>query len=324
MKAVEAKSLVKKFKFNIKDNKKSGLANFLNPTKKEVNAVNNITFEINEGESVAFIGPNGAGKSTTIKMLSGILYPTSGTIKIFGLNPNKEMNKLSYKIGTVFGQRSNLLPNLPLTDSMELFGLMYDLSNKAIKERIKELTELFDLQGFVDKPVRKLSLGERMRAEVACALIHNPKIIFLDEPTIGLDVVAKNNLRSLLKKINGEGATIFLTSHDMDDILSVCDRTIIIDKGTILLDLPTNSIVKKYSTIKTIEIKNDVEFKEYIELPNKIKYVLKSKNIIKVKTDNSNVKEAINILTEMYEYDDITITDDSLEEVIRCIYEQNS
>lgn len=322
MYAIEVKKLTKKFKFDVKDKNKNVLTNFFNPTKKEVIAVNDVSFKVEQGESVAFIGPNGAGKSTTIKMLSGILYPTSGTISILGYNPNKEINKLSYKIGTVFGQRSSLLPNLPLTDSMELFGLMYDMDKKAINKRIGELTDLFELHEFIDKPVRKLSLGERMRSEVACALIHNPKIIFLDEPTIGLDVVAKNNLRMLLKKINKEGVTIFLTSHDMDDILSVCERTIIIDKGTILLDLSTNDIVKKYSTVKTIEIKNDNEFGEYKELPENMEYILKSKNIIKIKTDQSDVKKAINILTEMYEYDDITITDDSLEEVIRCIYEQ--
>ncbi len=323
MYAIEVKELTKKFKFTVRDKNKNKFFSFFKPIKKEVIAVNNISFKIEQGESVAFIGPNGAGKSTTIKTLSGILYPTSGIVNVLGMNPNKDMKKLSYKIGTIFGQRSSLLPNLPLTDSMELFGLMYDLNKKEILKRIQELTDIFELGSFIDKPVRKLSLGERMRAEIACALIHKPKIIFLDEPTIGLDVVAKNNLRMLLKKINKEGTTIFLTSHDMDDILSVCERTIIIDKGLILLDLPTNDIVKQYSTIKTIEIKNDKEFSKYKELPNEMKYILKSKNIIKIKTNNDYVKKAINILTDLYEYDDITITDDSLEEVIRCIYEQN-
>lgn len=323
MNAIEVKNLTKKFKLYVRDKNKNRLFSFFKPIKKEVIAVNNISFNVEQGESVAFIGPNGAGKSTTIKMLSGILYPTNGIVSVFGMNPNKDMSILSYKIGTVFGQRSSLLPNLPLTDSMELFGLMYDLNKKEIEKRIKELKEEFELDSFFDVPVRKLSLGERMRAEIACALIHKPKIIFLDEPTIGLDVVAKNNLRTLLKKINKEGTTIFLTSHDMDDILSVCERTIIIDKGVVLLDLPTKEIVKKYSTIKTIEIKNDNEFNEYFELPKEMKYIYKSKNIIKIQTDNIYVKKAINVLTDLYEYDDITITDDSLEEVIRCIYEQN-
>ena len=323
MKAIEVRNLNKSFKFSVKDKNKNGFINFFKPTKKEVIAVNNVSFSVGQGESVAFIGPNGAGKSTTIKMLSGILYPTSGTVKILGLSPIKEMNKLSYSIGTVFGQRSSLLPNLPLTDSMELFGIQYDMSKEQISERIKELSELFELSNFIDKPVRKLSLGERMRAEVACALIHGPKVIFLDEPTIGLDVVAKNNLRKLLQKINEEGITIFLTSHDMDDILSICKRTIIIDKGKVLLDLPTSDIVKKYSTVKTIEIKNDNEFLDFKDLPKEMEYILKSKNIIKVKTDHNNIKKAINLLTKTYEYDDITITDDSLEEVIRCIYESN-
>ena len=191
--------------------------------KKNIKAVEDISFEVKEGERVAFIGPNGAGKSTTIKMLTGILFPTSGSINILGLDPSKNRKKLAYQIGTVFGQRSQLLPNLPLTDSFEFFGVMYDMSNLQIKERTKELIALFDLTEFIDQPVRKLSLGQRMRAEVAVSLIHKPKIIFLDEPTIGLDIVAKKALRDLLLKINEEEkVTIFLTSHDVGDIESIC------------------------------------------------------------------------------------------------------
>lgn len=200
MNVIEVKNLTKEYKYKVKNEKKGFIYNLFNEKENKVKAVNGISFNVEEGETIAFIGPNGAGKSTTIKMLTGILYPTSGDIKICGLTPIKDRNSLAYNIGTVFGQRSQLLPNLPLTESMEMFGAMYDMNKAQIKTRIKELVELFELQEFVTQPVRKLSLGQRMRAEIATSLMHNPKIIFLDEPTIGLDVVSKKNLRDLLKK----------------------------------------------------------------------------------------------------------------------------
>src|SRR3990167_1008263 len=196
--SIVVSSLSKSFSFPIKNPSAGWIKNLFAPETKEINAVDDISFSVKSGERVAFIGPNGAGKSTTIKMLTGILFPTSGKISILGLNPAKDRKKLAYQIGTVFGQRSQLLPNLPLTDSLEFFGVMYDLGGKQIQKRIEELTELFNLSPFIDQPVRKLSLGQRMRAEVAAALIHKPKIILLDEPTIGLDVVAKKSLRDLL------------------------------------------------------------------------------------------------------------------------------
>ena len=204
MNIIEVKNLSKDYKYKVRNEEKGFLYNLFNEQEKVVKAVNNISFNVEEGETVAFIGPNGAGKSTTIKMLTGILYPTKGDIKICGLTPIKDRNKLAFKIGTVFGQRSQLLPNLPLTESMEMFGAMYDMDKVAIKKRINELSELFDLKEFIKQPVRKLSLGQRMRAEIATSLIHSPKIIFLDEPTIGLDVVSKKSLRDLLLKINKE------------------------------------------------------------------------------------------------------------------------
>jgi ABC-2 type transport system ATP-binding protein len=239
--------LSKKFTFSVKNPTYSWIRNLFNPDKKEIFAVDNVSFNIKVGERVAFIGPNGAGKSTTIKMLTGILFPSSGSINILGFDPSIDRKKLACKIGTVFGQRSNLLPNLPLTDSFELFGVMYDLTDEEIAHRIKELIELFDLQSFADQPVRKLSLGQRMRAEVACSLMHKPKIILLDEPTIGLDVVAKKSLRDLLLKINKEeGTTIFLTSHDVGDIESLCERTIVINHGTVIKDVPTEELAKTF------------------------------------------------------------------------------
>lgn len=204
MNIIEVKNLKKEYKYKVKNKNKGFFYNLFNEDTKVLDAVNNISLNVKKGETVAFIGPNGAGKSTTIKMLTGILYPTDGNIKVCGLTPIVDRDKLAYKIGTVFGQRSQLLPNLPLTESMEMFGAMYDMDKKSIKKRTKELVDLFELQDFVDQPIRKLSLGQRMRAEIAVSLFHKPEIIFLDEPTIGLDVVSKKNLRDLLRKINEE------------------------------------------------------------------------------------------------------------------------
>src|SRR3989338_1064335 len=189
--SITVSNLTKKFSFSARNSSSGWLKNLFSPETKEIVAVNDISFSVKHGERIAFIGPNGAGKSTTIKMLTGILFPTSGKVNILGFDPTKDRKKLAYQIGTVFGQRSQLFPNLPLTDSLEFFGVMYDLPDEEIKKRIAELIELFGLGQFIAQPVRKLSLGQRMRAEVAASLIHKPKIILLDEPTIGLDVVAK-------------------------------------------------------------------------------------------------------------------------------------
>lgn len=210
---------------------------------QELVAVDNINFSITQGEAVAFIGPNGAGKSTTIKMLTGILWPTSGEVSILGFSPQTDRKAVVGKIGAVFGQRSNLLPNLPAKDTLSLFGVMYGLSTKEIKERIEYLEEILTIKPFRDQPIRTLSLGQRMRVEIACALIHKPKILFLDEPSIGLDIIAKQALREMLVYLKNEhNMTIFLTSHDVGDIEAICDRTIIVNHGRIVVDEPTSEL----------------------------------------------------------------------------------
>ena len=316
----------KRFSFPVKNPSAGWVKNLFAPEIKEIKAVDNISFSIKRGERVACIGPNGAGKSTTIKMLTGILFPTEGDISVLGLNPSRDRKKLAYKIGTVFGQRSQLLPNLPLTDSLEFFGVMYDLSDAQIKTRVAELVELFDLGSFIDQPVRKLSLGQRMRAEVASSLIHKPEIIFLDEPTIGLDVVAKKSLRDLLLKINNEEkTTIFLTSHDVGDIESLCSRTIVINHGALIKDLPTRELSQVFVREKNIDITPETTFDEFPELPEGINYGAKDKNKITVVVDieKINTQEALRKLLDLFEVDDIDVYNTSLEAVIRNIYESN-
>lgn len=326
MNIIAVKNLTKEYKYKVKDEKKGFIYNLFNEKENKVNAVNDISFNVDEGETIAFIGPNGAGKSTTIKMLTGILYPTEGSIKICGLTPIKDRNALAYKIGTVFGQRSQLLPNLPLTESMEMFGAMYDMNQKQIQKRIKELVELFELQDFIKQPVRKLSLGQRMRAEIATSLMHSPKIIFLDEPTIGLDVVSKKNLRDLLKKINQEQkVTIFLTSHDTEDIESICNRCIIINHGNIIIDLPTKKLMNDYIKSKRISINPINELKSYPQLIQGLSYLVKEKNHveIEVNTELITTKDAMQFLIDKFDIDDIDINNESLENIIRGIYEEN-
>lgn len=324
--SVIIKNLSKSFSFPVKDPFKGWLKNLFNPENKKIVAVDNISFSIKKGERVAFIGPNGAGKSTTIKMLTGILFPTSGSVSILGLDPTKDRKKLAYQIGTVFGQRSQLLPNLPLTDSLEFFGVMYDMTNEQIKIRIKELVNLFELGPFIDQPVRKLSLGQRMRAEVAASLIHKPEIILLDEPTIGLDIVAKKSLRELLLKINKtEGTTIFLTSHDVGDVEFLCERTIVINNGIIIKDLPTEDLAKTFVFEKYIDLIPLNTFTIFPELPKDIKYLTTGENKITVIVDINKItiKEALKKLLDIFELEDIDVYDADLETVIRHIYEGN-
>ena len=326
MKIIEVKNLSKNYKYKVKQENKGFFYNLFHEQEKVVKAVNNISFDVKEGETIAFIGPNGAGKSTTIKMLTGILYPTEGNIKICGLTPIQDRNALAYKIGTVFGQRSQLLPNLPLTESMEMFGAMYDMDKDTIKKRIKELSELFDLKEFINQPVRKLSLGQRMRAEIATSLIHNPKIIFLDEPTIGLDVVSKKSLRDLLLKINKEQkVTIFLTSHDTEDIQSICERCVIINHGKIIIDTTTKELTTSYIKKKNIMITPETKFDEFPELPKGVEYIEKTKDkiIVKVDTEIIGAQKVLQELTKKFNIDDVDIYNESLEDIIRGIYEEN-
>ena len=218
-------------------------------------AVDDISFEIKKGEITGFIGKNGAGKSTTIKMLSGILYPDAGTVKIDGYIPYKQRKQYVKNIGVVFGQKSQLHWDLPLIESFELMKYIYKIPKNVYEENLKKFVELLDMEDFIKQPVRQLSLGQRMRGDIVAALLHSPKIVFLDEPTIGLDVVAKEKIREFIKYMNkNEQTTIIFTTHDMQDIEKVCDRLIIIDQGKKVYDGTIAEIKNKYSNIKNIEV----------------------------------------------------------------------
>jgi ABC-2 type transport system ATP-binding protein len=293
------------------------------PESSRIIAVANISFDVKEGEVLGFIGPNGAGKSTTIKMLTGILLPTSGSIKVAGFDPQTERNKLVMQIGTVFGQRSQLVYNLPVTDSFDLFSKLYELDSARYLKRRKYLFDAFSINEYALQPVRKLSLGQRMRAEVALALLHEPKIVFLDEPTIGLDIVAKQALRDTLLKLNKEqGTTIFLTSHDIGDIEMLTKRTIVVNHGQIVVDEDTLKLKNRYMQVKSVHLSMKEKIKEFKDQRfMAIKISGKDLNF-KVDTKKYAINEIIKDILNRYQVEDIDIANPELEDVIREIYQK--
>jgi ABC-2 type transport system ATP-binding protein len=323
MAIIEVKKLSKTFKVKEKEKGLQGsLKSIFKPRYKVINAVKDISFEVEKGEMIAFIGPNGAGKSTTIKMLTSILYPDKGEIKILDLDPTKQRKALSYEIGTVFGQKEQLWTHLTPYDNFKFFGAIYDLPDSVTEKRIAELEELFELSDFINTPVRNLSLGQRIRCEIVASLIHKPKILFLDEPTIGLDPVVKENIRSLIKRMNKEyQTTIFLTSHDVGDIEKLCKRVIIINNGSIVLDDTMDNLKYHYLNKKIVEAK----MKEKVNLDDEDGItILKDKGYnlkLEVDTTKKSVADAIKLLNPD-NIIDINISNVPLEDIIRNIYKQ--
>lgn len=314
---IKVENLCKTFE---RPKKKKGLMSYLKPEKEKFEAVKGVSFQVNKGEMVAFVGPNGAGKSTTIKMMTGIVHPTSGTVDIAGLNPATQRKKLAYKIGCLFGQKSGLWMHLPAIDTYKLYGAIYDIDEEIVMKRINELVEMFDIQEIINVPVRKLSLGQRMICEIVGILIHEPEIIFLDEPTIGLDIVVKEKVRELIKEINRRRkTTVFLTSHDISDVEKMCDRIIIIDKGTIIIDESISKLKEKYMREKIITIK----YEESVE-DRTFDYAVENKegNKVTIRVDESKNSVA-SVLNEFLKYGkvlDVESKSVSLEEVIYDIY----
>ncbi|HJA94414.1 MAG TPA: ATP-binding cassette domain-containing protein [Candidatus Eisenbergiella merdipullorum] len=224
------------------------LIDFLKPEYEKIRAVSDVTFKIYSGESVGLIGKNGAGKSTLIKMMAGILYPSNGTIRVNGLEPYKNRTENAKYIGVVFGQRSQLWWDIPILESFRLFQKMYRIPRKDFEERLSLFQKMFGMENYMTKPVRQLSLGQRMCADLCASMLHNPPVLFMDEPTIGLDVLNKENMRNFVKEVNLQfGTTIILTSHDLDDIEELCQRMILIDNGKMLFDGSLEGFERKAS-----------------------------------------------------------------------------
>ena len=323
MAIIEVNKLSKKFRVKLKEKGlKGSLKSIIKPKYKEIKAVKDISFEVEKGEMIAFIGPNGAGKSTTIKMLTGILYPDNGDIKVLGIDPSKDRKKLAYQIGTVFGQKEQLWTHLTPYDNFKFFGAIYDIPEIVVEKKIEELKTLFELEEFINTPVRNLSLGQRIRCEIVASLIHEPKILFLDEPTIGLDPVVKENIRTLIKRMNKEyKTTIFLTSHDVSDIEKLCKRVIIINNGQVVLDDTMENLKYHYLNKKIVEAK----MKEMVNLSDEDGITIvkdKGYNIkIEVDTTKRSVADAIKILNPD-NIVDINISNVPLEDIISDIYKR--
>jgi ABC-2 type transport system ATP-binding protein len=285
-----------------------------------VHAVDGVTFQVERGEVLAFIGPNGAGKSTTIKCMTGILYPTSGSITVLGMDPHRRRTALAYRIGTVFGQKSQLWFHLPPLDSLILLGDIYEIGRREARRRIDFLTETFEIGPYLRTPVRKLSLGERIRCEIAASLLHEPEILFLDEPTIGLDVVVRQTIRDLIRRINEEKkTTIFLTSHDAGDIEKICRRVIVINNGRIVWDDTVKTMKYSFLRKKVIDLKLDAP----LELAVPGVKVLKSKGYtakLEVDLDAVALEEVIARIMRENRVQDITISNPPMEQIIALIY----
>ncbi len=257
MPAIEVTNLRKTFRTKRKAAGMSGsMRALVKPEYSSIEAVRGLTFQMEPGELLGFIGPNGAGKSTTIKMLTGILHPTNGEAQVLGYVPWKERQKLAYHIGTVFGQRPQLWYHLPAIDTFTLFGKIFEMDDKDTQKRIDQLAEAFEIRDLLETPVRKLSLGQRMRCEVAASLLHRPKLILLDEPSIGLDVVAKQHIRDAIREMARlENVGVLLTSHDAGDLEALCRRVIIINHGQIVYEDKVSNLKRKFLTSKLVEVR---------------------------------------------------------------------
>ena len=290
-----------------------------------IEALKNVSFSIERGEIIGYIGPNGAGKSTTIKILSGILVPTSGSCTVLGKTPWNNRIEHVKNIGVVFGQRSQLMWDIPVIDSFELLRDIYRVSESNYKKNLEELIDIFSLEEFINTPVRQLSLGQRMRCEIAASLLHSPQILFLDEPTIGLDAVSKVAVRNFIKRINKENeVTVVLTTHDMGDVEALTDRVMLIGKGQILYDGSFNQMKSKYNTINILTV--DYEASRELVLPENT-MLLSNENgraILSIETEKTSVSQVISSLSGSLAVHDITVQSRPIEEIIAEVYEDFS
>ena len=296
------------------------------PQQDVIEAVKGVSLEMEAGELLAFIGPNGAGKSTTIKMLTGILYPTSGEAQVLGFVPWQQRRQLAYHIGSVFGQKPQLWYHLPPVDTFDLFAHIYELDAAAYRRRRDFLVEAFDIADLLEVPVRKLSLGQRMRCEIAASLLHRPQIVFLDEPTIGLDVVAKQQLRDTIRRLHAEeNTTIFLTSHDAGDIESLAERVIVINHGQVIFDDAVKVLKRRYLRRKVIEVRFSEPLNGHFDVKG-VQVVKMGRYGVKLELDTTQrpVDAVIQELMAGRSVVDINVIDPPLEETIRDIYRRDA
>jgi ABC-2 type transport system ATP-binding protein len=302
-----------------------GLTGFLRSERVETRAARAISFTVEAGERVAIIGPNGAGKSTTLKMLSGILSPSGGRAEVLGLDPSRQRRLLAYRIGVVFGQRTQLWTELPARDSFALLRRIYDQPQDLFARRLADLTERFGIGDILGQPVMRMSLGQRMRCEIVASLLHGPNLLFLDEPTIGLDITAKAAIRDFIREqASAEGQTVLLTSHDTRDIELVCDRVIVINAGRIVVDQPTAELRRRFLGRKLVTLQSlapqlNLELAGVTRRPSE-----DHTTILEVDTRQVRVEQVIAAALALGGVEDVTIEDTPMEEVIADIYAQGA
>lgn len=329
MSVIEVEDLSKDFRvFSRREGVAGAFRDLFQRDYRTLKAVDKISFSVEKGELLGYIGPNGAGKSTSIKMLTGILKPTSGKMEVLGYHPFKDRKTYTKHIGVVFGQRTQLWWDIAVIESFNLLSRIYEISPQDYKERLGQLTEILDLGELLHTPVRKLSLGQRLRCDLASSLIHDPKVLFLDEPTIGLDAVAKDSMRSFLRTINRDfGVTIILTTHDLKEIEELCRRIIVIDHGHIIYDGNLKNIRKLPGLCKQVSVEF-VSTAPLDELSSRftegVKFTQESERSVVVDYDPtkiSTVDLVKNVLTG-YEIADLKITEPDIEEIVMKIYRE--
>lgn len=329
---IRAENLSKAFKRPLKDPGFSGaLKHLVKPRFQEVTAVESVNFEIDPGESVAYVGPNGAGKSTTVKLLTGILVPTSGEVTVCGIHPFEQRQDNARNIGVVFGQRTQLWWDIPVIESLRMLGDIYDVPAEDFKRTFDELNDVLELSPLLSVPARQLSLGQRMRCDLAASLIHSPRVLYLDEPTIGLDVSVKARFREFIKYMHRDrGLTVMLTSHDIGDIEELCPRMIMIDKGQIIYDGEFAEVTRRFGweqkvVLKLVDESPDGEYAavQALERHDHTRVSQDSPTSLQVSFDSrrSTSGEIIRDLATVLPIADITIEQTSAESIIRNLYE---
>ncbi|MBV9791444.1 MAG: ATP-binding cassette domain-containing protein [Chloroflexi bacterium] len=302
------------------------LRSYLRPSQETIEAVHDLQLQMHEGESLALIGPNGAGKSTTIKMLTGIMHPSSGQATVLGMVPWRQRTQLAMNIATVFGQRSQLWYHLPAGETFDLLARIYEIPDAEYQARRADLVQRFELEPLLGSAVRKLSLGQRMRCEIAASLLHRPRILFLDEPTIGLDVIAKQQIRALIRELNqNEGVSVLLTSHDAGDIEHLCKRVIVINHGTVMFDDRVSTLRRRYLRRKVIDLRLKEELVALPELPGVT--VIKARGFgvkLEVDTERTPIEQVIAALMGGLSIADVTIEDPPMEEIIAAMYQDQN
>lgn len=329
MSFIEVKNISKEYKTAIHKSGFSGyIQHLFHPQYNKFNAVNDISFSIEQGEIVGYLGENGAGKSTTIKMLTGLLTPSSGEIVINGIIPYKNRIKNNFQIGAIFGQKTQLWWDLPVMESFKLIGNLYKIPKEQFQKNLAWIVNELELESLLSKQVRNLSLGQKMKCEIAATFIHEPKIVYLDEPTIGLDVLVKENIRRFIKSVNKRfHTTIILTTHDISDVEELCERIILIDKGKKIYDGNIISFKERYSSDQSLIIykKDSVSFLEKIVFPDSLKIIEENSRLIKLSynTEKIKVMDIIHLFEQYYTIENIELSEIKFEDLLKEVYRGN-